>query len=62
MAAYKPLDLQKDVDLRPVCIEFTLRDLSTLRQDRPGLLGIMLPWEHHCREGIEAAMESGIGV
>jgi lipopolysaccharide transport system ATP-binding protein len=28
------------------CCEFTLRDLSTQDQSRPGVLGIRLPWEH----------------
>ena len=30
------------------CCEFTLRDLSTQDQSRPGVLGIRLPWEHQC--------------
>ena len=29
------------------CCEFTLRDLSTQDQSRPGVLGIRLPWEHN---------------
>jgi lipopolysaccharide transport system ATP-binding protein len=28
------------------CCEFTLRNLSTQDQSRPGVLGIRLPWEH----------------
>jgi lipopolysaccharide transport system ATP-binding protein len=28
------------------CCEFTLRDLSSQDQSRPGVLGIRLPWEH----------------
>ncbi len=28
------------------CCEFTLRDLSTQDQSRPGVLGIRLPWDH----------------
>jgi lipopolysaccharide transport system ATP-binding protein len=59
MAAYRPLDSQKDDDVREACVEFTVRDLISLNQNRPGLLGIILPWEHHRREGIGSALESG---
>ena len=34
------------LDAQPRCCEFTLRDLSNSRQDRPGVLGLLLPWEH----------------
>ena len=34
-------------DFRPRCCEFTLRDLVSIRQDRPGVLGLLLPWSQH---------------
>jgi lipopolysaccharide transport system ATP-binding protein len=34
------------LDHEHTCCEFTLRDLSTQDQSRPGVLGIRLPWEH----------------
>jgi lipopolysaccharide transport system ATP-binding protein len=34
------------VDHEHNCCEFTLRDLSSQDQSRPGVLGIRLPWEH----------------
>jgi hypothetical protein len=34
------------IDERLSCREFTLRDLTNLRQNRPALLGIQLPWDH----------------
>ena len=32
------------LDHRHDCCEFTLRDLDTQNQSRPGVLGIQLPW------------------
>jgi lipopolysaccharide transport system ATP-binding protein len=34
------------IDHRHDCCEFTLRDLETQNQSRPGVLGIQLPWNH----------------
>ena len=34
------------IDVQPSCCEFTLRDLVSRRQDRPGFLSLILPWEH----------------
>jgi lipopolysaccharide transport system ATP-binding protein len=33
-------------DYHPSCCEFALSDLAIQRQDRPGLLSILLPWDH----------------
>jgi lipopolysaccharide transport system ATP-binding protein len=38
-------------DAHQRCCEFTLRDLSYSRHSRPGVLGILLPWEHHHQGG-----------
>jgi lipopolysaccharide transport system ATP-binding protein len=32
------------------CCEFTLRDLTSMRQNRPAVLGLQLPWGHHYQE------------
>jgi lipopolysaccharide transport system ATP-binding protein len=34
------------IDERLSCCEFTLRDLTNIRQNRPALLGLQLPWDH----------------
>ncbi|MGO9599607.1 MAG: ABC transporter ATP-binding protein [Isosphaeraceae bacterium] len=34
------------VDHRHDCCEFTLRDLKSQNETRPGVLGIQLPWQH----------------
>ncbi len=34
------------IDDRLSCCEFTLRDLTNIRQNRPALLGLQLPWGH----------------
>ncbi|MFO0887967.1 MAG: ABC transporter ATP-binding protein [Isosphaeraceae bacterium] len=34
------------IDHHHDCAEFTLRDLNTQLQSRPGVLGVQLPWQH----------------
>jgi lipopolysaccharide transport system ATP-binding protein len=34
------------IDHRHDCCEFTLRDLESQNESRPGVLGIQLPWQH----------------
>jgi lipopolysaccharide transport system ATP-binding protein len=58
MAAYKCFanEHQNEIDFRPACFEFTMRDLRNMRQDRPGLLGLVLPWDHQYRAGIAPSL------
>jgi lipopolysaccharide transport system ATP-binding protein len=46
------------VDHRHDCCEFTLRDLDTQNQARPGVLGIQLPWQ----SGHKRLAEAGTGA
>jgi lipopolysaccharide transport system ATP-binding protein len=48
--------LATDHDTRSGFAEFTIRDLTGVYQNRPGMLGLMLPWEHQCHD----VLESGI--
>jgi lipopolysaccharide transport system ATP-binding protein len=34
------------IDFHANCCEFTLQEMSNHRHNRPGLLGVLLPWEH----------------
>ena len=43
---YITRDGVREIDSRPECCEFVLRDLKDSRQNRPGTLGLMLPWDH----------------
>jgi len=43
------------IDHRYDCCEFTLRDLATQNQSRPGVLGIQLPWNHGAAPPVEVA-------
>jgi lipopolysaccharide transport system ATP-binding protein len=45
-----------DFDVRLSCVDFTIVDLSSMLQHRPGLLGIMLPWEHQWHNPVESVM------
>jgi lipopolysaccharide transport system ATP-binding protein len=38
------------IDHHHDCCEFSLRDLDTQNQSRPGVLGIQLPWQHDQRQ------------
>jgi lipopolysaccharide transport system ATP-binding protein len=46
------------IDERSCCCEFTLRDLTNIRQNRPALLGLQLPWAHSYQE-YPAGAEAG---
>jgi lipopolysaccharide transport system ATP-binding protein len=49
MAAYRRIGFEENqhyFDFQPRCGQFTLRDLVSIRQDRPGVLGLLLPWNH----------------
>jgi lipopolysaccharide transport system ATP-binding protein len=41
------------IDHRHDCCEFTLRDLKSQNQSRPGVLGIQLPWMHDRQHPVE---------
>ena len=43
------------LDAQPQCCEFTVRDLSNTLQDRPGVLGLLLPWEHQHQDRLVGA-------
>ena len=45
-----------EFDIRPSCVDFTMVDLTSVQQNRPGLVGIMLPWKHHCPDSTEAVV------
>jgi lipopolysaccharide transport system ATP-binding protein len=42
------------IDHRHDCCEFTLRDLNTQNQSRPGVLGVQLPWRQRQTHEVEA--------
>lgn len=44
-------------DVRNSCCEFTLRDVTSPRPDRPGFLRVMLPWEHQYKPAHQTAEE-----
>jgi lipopolysaccharide transport system ATP-binding protein len=45
------------LDAQSQCGEFTVRDLRNSLGDRPGVLGVLLPWEHqHQAEPLEACV------
>ena len=58
--AYKQFhhELETEVDVRTACVDFSLHDLTSVQQYRHGLVGIMLPWEHQCRDGLKSAVGS----
>ncbi len=49
----------EQIDGRPYCCEFTLRDLTSPRPNRPGFLSVLLPWEHQHEQ--EPAQPAGAG-
>jgi lipopolysaccharide transport system ATP-binding protein len=62
LVAYKQFgDDRGDVhlDAQAQCCEFTVRDRSNSLQDRPGVLGLLLPWEHQQRARL---VEAGRGA